>query len=65
LSWPSSSRSYHRANWPPAFVDQQQHFVSKATVYRLLKAHDPITRPTLILLKAADRFAQPTTCRGS
>src|SRR5208337_4250659 len=43
------------------FVDQQQYFVSEASVYRLLKAHDLITSPAFILLKAADRFAQPTT----
>ena len=43
-----------------AFVDQQ-YFVSEASVYRLLKAHDLITSPAFILLKAADHFAQPTT----
>ncbi len=43
------------------FVDQQQYFVSEASVYRLLKAHDLITSPAFILLKAADHFAQPTT----
>jgi len=44
-----------------AFVDQQQYFVSEASVYRLLKAHDLITSPASILLQAADHFAQPTT----
>ena len=44
-----------------AFVDQQQYFVSEASVYRLLKAQGLITGPAFILLKAADRFAQPTT----
>ena len=44
-----------------AFVDQQQYFVSEASVYRLLKAHDLITSPAFILMKAADHFAQPTT----
>jgi putative transposase len=44
-----------------AFVDQQQYFVSEASVYRLLKAHARITSPAFILLKAADHFAQPTT----
>ena len=44
-----------------AFVDQQQYFVSEASVYRLLKARDLITSPAFILLKAADHFAQPTT----
>jgi hypothetical protein len=40
-----------------AFADQQQYFVSEASVYRLLKAHDLITSPAFILLKAADTFA--------
>jgi hypothetical protein len=31
------------------------------SVYRLLKAHDLITSPAFILLKAADHFAQPAT----
>jgi transposase-like protein len=44
-----------------AFVDQQQYFVSEASVYRLLKAHDLSTSPASILLQAADHFAQPTT----
>jgi putative transposase len=44
-----------------SFVDQRQYFVSEASVYRLLKAHDLITSPAFILMKAADSFAQPTT----
>ena len=44
-----------------AFVDRHQYFVSEASVYRLLKAHDLITSPAFILMKAADRFAHPTT----
>ena len=44
-----------------AFIDQQQYFVSESSVYRLLKAHDLITSPAFILMKAADHFAQPTT----
>ena len=44
-----------------SFVDQQRYFVSEASVYRLLKTHDLITSPAFILLKAADRFAEPTT----
>jgi putative transposase len=39
-----------------AFVDQQ-YLVAEASVYRLLKAHDLITSPAFILLKAADHFA--------
>jgi transposase-like protein len=44
-----------------AFVDQQQYFVSEASVYRLLRARGLITSPAFILLKAADHFAHPTT----
>ncbi len=44
-----------------SFVDQQQYFVSEASVYRLLKAHDLITSPAFILMKAADSFIHPTT----
>jgi putative transposase len=44
-----------------SFGDRQQYFVSEASVYRLLKAHDLITSPAFILMKAADTFAQPTT----
>jgi putative transposase len=44
-----------------SFVDRQRYFVSEASVYRLLKAHDLITSPAFILMKAADTFAHPTT----
>jgi putative transposase len=44
-----------------SFVDRQEYFVSEASVYRLLKAHDLITIPAFILMKAADTFATPTT----
>jgi putative transposase len=44
-----------------SFVDQQRYFVSEASVYRLLKAHDLITSPAFILMKAADHFMHPTT----
>ena len=35
--------------------------MSEATVYRLLKDHGLITSPAFILMKAVDRFANPTT----
>ena len=60
MSWLSNSRMSPR-ELATAFVDQQQYFVSEASVYRLLKAHDLITSRAFILLKAADHFAQPTT----
>src|SRR5207247_2857121 len=43
------------------FTDTKGSFVSAATVYRLLKDHGLITSPAFILMKAADRFANPTT----
>jgi hypothetical protein len=44
-----------------SFADRQQYSVSEASVYRLLKAHDLITSPAFILMKAADTFVHPTT----
>lgn len=43
------------------FTDEQHYFVSEATVYRLLKAHDLITSPAYVVIKAADRFHTQTT----
>lgn len=43
------------------FTDAQSYFVSEASVYRLLKAHDLITSPAFIVVKAADAFHTKTT----
>ncbi len=43
------------------FTDVQNYFVSEASVYRLLKAHDLITSPAFIVIKAADEFKDKTT----
>ena len=43
------------------FTDKQRYFVSEATVYRLLKAHDLITSPAYTVIKAADQFHTQTT----
>ena len=43
------------------FTDERQYFVSEATVYRLLKAHDLITSPAYVVVKAADAFHTKTT----
>ena len=43
------------------FTDTQSYFVSEASVYRLLKAHDLITSPAFIVMKAADAFKDQTT----
>ena len=43
------------------FTDEKRYFVSEASVYRLLKAHDLITSPAYVVIKAADRFHTQTT----
>lgn len=43
------------------FTDTESYFVSEASVYRLLKAHDLITSPAFIVMKAADEFHTKTT----
>jgi putative transposase len=43
------------------FTDAESYFVSEASVYRLLKAHDLITSPAFIVIKAADEFQDKTT----
>jgi transposase InsO family protein len=43
------------------FTDSESYFVSEASVYRLLKAHDLITSPAFIVMKAADAFKDKTT----
>ncbi len=42
------------------FTDQKGYFVSEASVYRLLKAHDLITSPAYVLIKAANAFHTKT-----
>ncbi|MFY9837832.1 MAG: IS3 family transposase [Xanthobacteraceae bacterium] len=43
------------------FTDTANYFVSEASVYRLLKAHDLMTSPAYIVMKAADEFRDKTT----
>ncbi len=43
------------------FTDERRYFVSEATVYRLLKAHDLITSPAFVVIKAAEEFKDKTT----
>ncbi len=43
------------------FTDQECYFVSESTVYRTLKAHDLITSPAFMVLKAAEEFQHKTT----
>ncbi len=42
-------------------TERHRYFVSESSVYRLLKAHDLITSPAFVLMKAADTFKHPTT----
>lgn len=42
------------------FTDEKKYFVSEASVYRLLKAHDLITSPAYIVIKAANEFKEKT-----
>ncbi|MBD9529547.1 IS3 family transposase [Paracoccus sp. PAR01] len=43
------------------FTDAKGYFVSEASVYRLLKAHDLITSPAHIVIKAGEEFQNKTT----
>lgn len=59
-SLPWSSRSSAHGNWR----DVHRHpklFCLGASVYRLLKAHDLITSPAFIVIKAAEEFKDKTT----
>ena len=42
------------------FTDENKYFVSEASVYRLLKAHDLITSPAYVVIKAANEFKDKT-----
>jgi putative transposase len=37
------------------FTDERKYFVSEASIYRLLKAHDLITSPAYVVIKARER----------
>src|SRR5215471_11283722 len=60
-SWRSTSRHCRRAELAVRFTDTKGYFVSEASIYRLLKAHDLITSPAFIVIKAADAFKDKTT----
>ena len=42
------------------FTNSWNYFLSEASVYRLLKAHDLINGPTFIVIKVADEFKDKT-----
>ena len=41
-------------------TDKQGYYISESTVYRILKAHDLVTRPVYNVITALDKFSQPT-----
>ena len=43
------------------FTDTKDYFVSESSVYRFLKAHDLISSPAFIVIKAASEFRDKTT----
>ena len=43
------------------FTHRESYFVSESSVYRVLKAHDLITSPAFIVIKAASEFKDKTT----
>ena len=43
------------------FTDESKYFVSESSVYRLLKAHNLITSPAYIVIKATDEFKDKTS----
>lgn len=43
------------------FTEEQRYYLSESTVYRVLKSRDLITAPAFIVMKAADKFQNPTT----
>ena len=44
------------------FTDTEGYFVAESSVYRLLKAHDLITSPAFIVIKAASEFKGREAC---
>lgn len=43
------------------FTQDRGYFISEATAYRILKKHNLITSPSWIVMKASDKFYNPTT----
>jgi len=42
-------------------TDTQEYFISESSVYRTLKAYDLIASPAYVLIRASDKFKNPTT----
>ena len=43
------------------FTEQNRYYLSESSVYRILKSRNLITAPAFIVMKAADKFQNPTT----
>jgi len=43
------------------FTEHYSYFISESTVYRILKQNNLITSPAWIVIKASDKFKNPTT----
>ena len=43
------------------FTEQNRYYLSESSVYRILKSRDLITAPAFIVMKASDKFSNPTT----
>lgn len=43
------------------FTEENRYYLSESSVYRILKSRDLITAPAFIVMKAADKFSNPTT----
>ena len=60
-NWRSRIQNFHPENWRRRITDTESYFVSEASTYRILKAHDLITSPAFIVIKAANEFKDKTT----
>jgi transposase InsO family protein len=60
----SSPQTTCNATWSfPSYCAKRRKrkSLSEASVYRILKAHDLITSPAFVVIKAADEFKDKTT----
>jgi transposase InsO family protein len=42
------------------FTDEKHYFISESSIYRILKSYDLITSPVFDIVKASDKFKNPT-----
>ena len=59
--WRWNSLSCRRESWPCASPTRNGILSRNLSVYRLLKAHDLVTSPAYVVIKAADEFKDKTT----